>query len=114
MFGDMTKVYFMFLLDTPDEVLPQISPPDGSVVDEEDQLTLTCSGDLFDLGVLTWERPGLKATPISSISGTTKTVSLIIKSVRPSDAGVYMCVGWTANDTKSSQVTINVTGRTLA
>ena len=96
-------------------VLPEIIPSFPTHrVDEGSRLTILCQASTGDFLHLAWQR---RSTPKELPTTLTRskhniTSALTIEHAQLEDADEYVCYGygWTANETKISVITVNVTG----
>ena len=94
-------------------VLPEIVPSSSDLgVDERESFKLVCQASAGDFQYLTWQkRDGsgmLKSELNTNDHNLTNTLS--VEHAQLEDAGEYLCVGWTNNDTKISVIRVFVNG----
>ena len=105
----------VYLVDI-ETVLPEIIPSSPiHRVDEGSRLTILCQASTGDFLHLAWQR---RSRPKELLTTLTRnkhniTSTLTIEHAQLEDADEYVCYGygWTANETKISVITVNVTGK---
>lgn len=105
----------VYLVDI-ETVLPEIIPSSPiQRLDEGSRLTILCEASTGDFLHLAWQR---RSRPLDLPTTLTRnkhniTSALTIEHARLEDADDYVCYGygWTANATKISVITVNVTGK---
>ena len=93
-------------------VLPEIVPISPVRVDERNSVRLLCQASAGDFQYLTWQKKGGGRMLTSELKTNdyNLTTTLSIEHAQLEDAGDYLCVGWTNNDTKISMITVFVKG----
>ena len=93
-------------------VLPEIVPISPVRVDERNSVRLLCQASAGDFQYLTWQKKGGGRMLTSELKTNdyNLTTTLSIEHAQLKDAGDYLCVGWTNNDTKISMITVFVKG----
>ena len=94
-------------------VLPEIVSTSPVVrVDERNSVRLLCQASAGDFQYLTWQKKGGGRMLTSELKTNdyNLTTTLSIEHAQLEDAGDYLCVGWTNNDTKISMITVFVKG----
>ena len=93
-------------------VLPEIVPTSPVRVDERNSVRLLCQASAGDFQYLTWQKKGGGRMLTSELKTNdyNLTTTLSIEHAQLEDAGDYLCVGWTNNDTKISMITVFVKG----
>lgn len=105
----------VYLVDI-ETVLPEIIPSSPiQRLDEGSRLTILCEASTGDFLHLAWQR---RSRPQDLPTTLTRnkhniTSALTIEHARLEDADDYVCYGygWTANATKISVITVDVTGK---
>ena len=93
-------------------VLPEIVSTSPVRVDEKNSFRLLCQASTGDFQYLTWQKKGGGRILTSELKTNdyNLTTTLSIEHAQLEDAGDYLCVGWTNNDTKISMITVFVKG----
>ena len=93
-------------------VLPEIVSTSPVRVNEKNSFRLLCQASAGDFQYLTWQKKGGERMLTSELKTNdyNLTTTLSIEHAQLEDAGDYLCVGWTNNDTKISMITVFVQG----
>ncbi|CAH3127131.1 unnamed protein product, partial [Porites lobata] len=103
-------VYHVHRMDI-QTVLPEIVSTSPVVrVDEKNSFRLLCQASAGDFQYLTWQKKGGGRMLTSELKTNdyNLTTTLSTEHAQLKDAGDYLCVGWTNNDTKISMITVFV------
>ena len=81
-------------------------------VDERSSFKLQCQTRAGDFQYISWKKRNDARNLVSELKRNqfNLTNTLSIEHAQLDDAGDYLCVGWTTNDTKVSLITVVVKG----
>ena len=93
--------------------MPEIFPTKKVLrVDERSSFKLQCQTRAGDFHYISWKKRNAARILVSEVKRNhfNLTSTLSIEHAQLDDAGDYLCVGWTTNDTKISLITVAVNG----